>query len=48
MTYEEKKIMIPLLEKLMNERCHNCDADDWEILTTYAVDFPGGIRYYQY
>jgi hypothetical protein len=26
----------------------NCAADDWDILTTYAVDFPGGTRYYRY
>ena len=26
----------------------NCAADDWEILTTYAVNFPGGPRYYRY
>ena len=25
MTDKEKKIMIPLLEKLMNEHCSNCD-----------------------
>ena len=37
MTDKEKKIMIPLLEKLMNKRCHNCDPG-YGICTDISTD----------
>jgi hypothetical protein len=37
MTDKEKKIMIPLLEKLMNERCIDCD-NGYGICTDNSTD----------
>ena len=37
MTDKEKKIMIPLLEKLMNELCSNCDKG-YGICTDNSTD----------